>query len=183
MLTACGIETIVQQGTMWTVFGGRLQQCLPLAVLKPSTNMIFLLSCRVATVLTACGIETVVTESNKIKKYGGCNSAYRLRYWNDRSISSLDIINTSCNSAYRLRYWNFHDVGCYTYSKCSLVATVLTACGIETKMLSFVLASAKALQQCLPLAVLKPRNEGRRLRGRPRAVATVLTACGLETDS
>ena len=37
-----------------------LQQCLPLAVLKPSgTDFMFLLG-RVATVLTACGIETVV---------------------------------------------------------------------------------------------------------------------------
>ena len=64
----------------------------------------------------------------------------------------------SCNSAYRLRYWNFITI----YSKSSLtifVATVLTACGIETH--------SHILRHCYLW-----------LR-----VATVLTACGIETSS
>ena len=36
------------------------------------------------------------------------------------------------------------------------VATVLTACGIETYDIREAAATAVALQQCLPLAVLKP---------------------------
>ena len=82
MLTACGIETFV--GRNFTTFFVLLQQCLPLAVLKPeavavkaaakanklqqclplavlklSTKFTILVtSVIVATVLTACGIET-----------------------------------------------------------------------------------------------------------------------------
>ena len=56
--------------------------------------------------LTACGIET-----RKIKLF-------------------VESDEDSCNSAYRLRYWNLVDdhrwIAYYT------VATVLTACGIET---------------------------------------------------
>ena len=64
----------------------------------------------------------------------------------------------------------------------SLVATVLTACGIETVYHETVssLHAAFMLQQCLPLAVLKQHvyvlNQ---LILWP--VATVLTACGIET--
>ena len=35
------------------------------------------------------------------------------------------------------------------------VATVLTACGIETKFVKIPLTESGELQQCLPLAVLK----------------------------
>ena len=61
MLTACGIETnkfhVVSYDDNFIV----LQQCLPLAVLKPATygNAVFKLLTVVATVLTACGIETI----------------------------------------------------------------------------------------------------------------------------
>ena len=81
--------------------------------------------------LTACGIET-----RKIKLFvesdeDSCNSAYRLRYWNWENIGSEEEpVSYGCNSAYRLRYWNLVDdhrwIAYYT------VATVLTACGIET---------------------------------------------------
>ena len=64
------------------------------------------------------------------------------------------------------------------------VATVLTACGIETFMktasLQFV---ATTLQQCLPLAVLKLLYEIKNVEGKLPSVATVLTACGIETYS
>ena len=39
----------------------------------------------------------------------------------------------------------------------SVVATVLTACGIETLMRIHILNDASKLQQYLPLAVLKPQ--------------------------
>ena len=59
------------------------------------------------------------------------------------------------------------------------VATVLTACGIET----FGTTSTdnfKKLQQCLPLAVLKLAKFDKFAKKEDR-VATVLTACGIET--
>ena len=85
-----------------------------------------------------------------------------------------------------------------------LVATVLTACGIETfsaTALAWRFTSLK-LQQCLPLAVLKPRRitkDGNiimlqqhlplavlkhlkvRTSVRSLLVATAPTACGIET--
>ena len=65
-----------------------LQQCLPLAVLK---LIYFLLSLEVhhivAIVPTACGIETLLTKNIWHLKGGlGCNSAYRLRYWNTHKL-------------------------------------------------------------------------------------------------
>ena len=36
------------------------------------------------------------------------------------------------------------------------VATVLTACGIETSTYNCIVVTDNKLQQCLPLAVLKP---------------------------
>ena len=61
------------------------------------------------------------------------------------------------------------------------VATVLTACGIETcKYLWYVYCTLQALQQCLPLAVLK-LQEILFVKSMNVIVATVLTACGIET--
>ena len=55
---------------------------------------------------TACGIETASNCYCFIYCYVGCNSAYRLRYWN--TYGSLEVKRLAgCNSAYRLRYWNF----------------------------------------------------------------------------
>ena len=57
VLTACGIETILHLLICYTLI--QLQQYLPLAVLKLSSDILILhLFNRVATVLTACGIET-----------------------------------------------------------------------------------------------------------------------------
>ena len=160
-----------------------------------------------------------------------CNSAYRLRYWNEETLMlneaitglqqclplavlklkhvSTTLINfgISCNSAYRLRYWNIFWL-IHSISSHARVATVLTACGIET--LNFFKISSTiftVLQQCLPLAVLKLVNNSNGFVGlniscnsayRLRYwnaikayflksfdfnVATVLTACGIETNS
>ena len=63
-----------------------------------------------------------------------------------------------------------------------MVATVLTACGIETLMflVPHVEILLRMLQQYLPLAVLKP---GANFFSDCffLSVATVLTACGIET--
>ena len=112
-----------------------------------------------------------------------CNSTYRLRYWNEikmkkneklvlklqqylplavlkhwgRSLCPVGENTDCCNSTYRLRYWNSR----YNCLSCRIrdtmhVATVLTACGIETlSVVDAVFSSA--------------------------FVATVLTACGIET--
>ena len=134
-----------------------------------------------------------------------CNSAYRLRYWNLAWLLSMMWPACSCNSAYRLRYWNLVTIASPIWI-CPTVATVLTACGIETitEIVSIVIIYNK-LQQCLPLAVLKLSwialdkqhqsccNSAYRLRYWNRiisqdwwntiVVATVLTACGIETSS
>ena len=62
------------------------------------------------------------------------------------------------------------------------VATVLTACGIETfdYCIVLVLLFTDMLQQYLPLAVLKLLKEDLE-EYLERKVATVLTACGIET--
>ena len=79
VLTACGIETKFDIGTYRT-HQYKLQQCLPLAVLKPNQplhrNDILI----VATVLTACGIETVIAMVFSTRITTSCNSAYRLQY-------------------------------------------------------------------------------------------------------
>ena len=62
----------------------------------------------------------------------------------------------------------------------TLVATVLTACGIETLNAFNCNSSVLELQQYLPLAVLK-LQEISRLDKSMLIVATVLTACGIET--
>ena len=83
-----------------------------------------------------------------------------------------------CNSTYRLRYWNS------MFFNCSLlnffVATVLTACGIETVNPNTIFWRVLTLQQYLPLAVLKPIRAN--IPSKFIMVATVLTACGIETS-
>ena len=108
VLTACGIETMVNLLAKWWL-------------------------ATVATVLTACGIETLDNCINNFVCCISCNSAYRLRYWNEIIMSMIKTMIEGCNSAYRLRYWNnnlqhFELIFFWIYK----VATVLTACGIET---------------------------------------------------
>ena len=159
VLTACGIETVHSYD--------ELAQHLLI----------------VATVLTACGIETYsFLRLVAIKLLKGCNSAYRLRYWNTppwikgggANFGRVATVLTACGIE---TLYHVH----YIWSNYTLVATVLTACGIETwlKILCSIISNW-ALQQCLPLAVLKLEefDECRIFRHR---VATVLTACGIET--
>ena len=108
-----------------------MQQCLPLAVLKPWCNEFGMILC-------CC-----------------CNSAYRLRYWNLAASQSTN------------------------YTILEGVATVPTACGIET-FLPPLSCGMFQLQQCLPLAVLKLLNSSLPSKSKP-LVATVPTACGIET--
>ena len=107
-----------------------------------------------------------------------CNSTYRLRYWNATPVSTplITWLPACCNSTYRLRYWNLllilstsldsplqqyllftvlkhRELTSFKHSF-NYVATVLTACGIETTFL-----------------------ENQKLKN--HCVATVLTACGM----
>ena len=70
-------------------------------------NTVFLRDA-VATVLTVYGIETGIgSQFHSLFSYG-CNSTYRLRYWNLLKIFIfLLFLFSSCNSTYRLRYWNY----------------------------------------------------------------------------
>ena len=59
-----------------------LQQHLPFTVLKPILVGPLLDQHRVATALTVYGIETGIYFFLCVRGSGGCNSTYRLRYWN-----------------------------------------------------------------------------------------------------
>ena len=134
-----------------------LQQCLPLAVLKHRSLLSFtktvpwLQQCLPLAVLKRSRRSICARDDEK-----SCNSAYRLRYWNNtlcrdtlgdvhkmlQQCLPLAVLKqcykyhrshflmARCNSAYRLRYWNW--VVPKVSSKNTFVATVLTACGIET---------------------------------------------------
>ena len=136
---------------------------------------------KVATVLTVYGIETVKYSSLDLVKYMmGCNSTYRLRYWNEKdpNIQTVVIYNVatvltvygietilwdivtksfcvfSCNSTYRLRYWNIPFL--FTLTPYAFVATVLTVYGIETLQGKIrKVGHGSRLQQYLPFTVLK----------------------------
>ena len=86
----------------------------------------------VATVLTACGIETTIFISKSTSTIMCC----------------VATVLTACGIETIIELF-----GCVVDF---LVATVLTACGIETIEESDVAQAAQVLQQCLPLAVLKP---------------------------
>ena len=155
-------------------------------VLKPPTIPVIFWTW-VAIVLTACGIETTLLDPVLNSFTLGCNSSYRLRYWNVYSITCyqsciscwlqqylplavlklvvrhLSIIQPgipiSCNSAYRLRYWNNSATPAFTFSKPIRVATVLTVYGIETSYHICVCKRQLMLQQYLPFTVLKRSNK------------------------
>ena len=80
--------------------------------------------------LTVYGIETFQASMDFPCNGWGCNSAYRLRYW---------------NASYTLILSGFISV-----------ATVLTVYGIETFTSNFRRRTLRWLQQCLPFTVLKP---------------------------
>ena len=110
----------------------KLQQCLPLAVLKRLINVlsyVHVSCCNSAYRLRYWNNPIGLNISPFSRR---CNSAYRLRYWNSNSaIFCLTAYSASCNSAYHLRYWNL-SVTCSPTLNTVAVATVLTACGIET---------------------------------------------------
>ena len=62
----------------------------------------------------------------------GCNSTYRLRYWNRVVGTATFLPSLSCNSTYRLRYWNTSWNFTNVSGASCWVATVLTVYGIET---------------------------------------------------
>ena len=72
-------------------------------------------------------------------------------------------------------FWNRINTGFLE----AAVATVLTACGIETSLWIFLKFFICLLQQYLPLAVLKLGWD--KYFDDAYCVATVLTACGIET--
>ena len=183
-----------------------LQQCLPLAVLKLLRVGIRLSShSPVATVLTACGIETIEIYRHLIwKLLTGCNSAYRLRYWNANKSTvypmfyTVATVLTACGIETLFSF--------ATYDCRLVVATVLTACGIETintfLIEAFVLDLVATVLTACGIETLHPNvlqtrphqtscNSAYRLRywNTPllpearinKPVATVLTACGIET--
>ena len=124
----------------------------------------------------------LIWQQDSTESCTGCNSTYRLRYWNalrwqisvtnarlqqhlpftvlklNNSTSlNIDIIKDSCNSTYRLRYWN---------KKIEVdTAAIVKSCN-STYRLRYWNAIAKrlncsrssVLQQSLPFTVLKQIN-------------------------
>ena len=134
--TACGIETVSTLRRKRWRLSPLLQQYLPLAVLKPSNSHKFAISFwKVATVPTACGIETSVHYFHLLKKKpSGCNSTYRLRYWN----RWFGAESTCSGFVVKLQQY--------------LPLAVLKL----TEEIVDAVQEAMSLQQYLPLAVLKP---------------------------
>ena len=119
----------------------------PTITMQPSVS--------VATVLTVYGIETLNITHQMILIRIRCNSTYRLRYWNLLLyIEAYTTYLVSCNSTYRLRYWNSVSSDALFITVLA-VATVLTACGIETVLPPQLVKIRVAfqLQQYLPLMV------------------------------
>ena len=150
-----------------------MQQYLPLAVLKPyhhgriATRFVI-----VATVSTACGIETVRQITQHKCWAFGCNSTYRLRYWNRLFLTNksnakiIAIVPTVYGMRRRVRgsrgakrRWGPHSSSPWSEGRENRgdKATVLTVYGIETLETFW-----RIHYQCI-------------------WVATVLTACGIET--
>ena len=156
VLTACGIETRCCCNNSRAAFI-QLQQCLPLAVLKPKRT---LFSCWWQNKLQQCLPLAVLKLGGTTKFFRcgllySCNSAYRLRYWNviidirvSIGIKSVATVLTACGIETKHFPYGFS-------RQFDLVATVLTACGIETLYILDVSLKDFLLQQCLPLAVLK----------------------------
>ena len=87
----------------------------------------------------------------------------------------------SCNSAYRLRYWNKFCNRCWN-SLLRIVATVLTACGIETMSIrNLIKQKAARCNSAYRLRYWNTCNTLNLLLVGSMNVATVLTACGIET--
>ena len=87
VLTVYGIETHGKLVSNKHIVVNMLQQYLPFTVLKRCTywfNYLWFYNF-VATVLTVYGIETI-HKYEKIPEACGCNSTYRLRYWNLRPV-------------------------------------------------------------------------------------------------
>ena len=130
--TACGIETHVHH---WYQLRQLTSCCNSTYRLRYWNSMIWPIILgaiiKVATVPTACGIETIQLRYLWYHlRLIRCNSTYRLRYWNILPLALNIPVSTSCNSTYRLRYWNATNSS--LLSLIWLVATVPTACGIET---------------------------------------------------
>ena len=133
VLTACGIET-------WKFFYRLFNFSI----------------CQVATVLTACGIETCDNHRSMFPSYLGCNSTYRLRYWNYSVwVCGIKTPLMRCNSTYRLRYWNYSPP-----AKLLVPAAVCCNSTYRLRYWNSTLISSKALFN---------------------SVATVLTVYGIET--
>ena len=115
----------------------KLQQLLPFTVLKPTdtANTTYLTKGDVATALTVYGIETSCQSIYRFSSYlNGCNSSYRLRYWNWNDTWSFwpftlhvlqQLLPFTVLKPYTVdtSYDSWHHI----------VATALTVYGIETK--------------------------------------------------
>ena len=153
MLTACGIET--NSGEILYLLLRKLQQCLPLAVLKHEP------------------LHTLITLN-----IHRCNSAYRLRYWNEFwrdfvfAIKKVATVLTACGIETSSPW--------YSGSGMTSVATVLTACGIETFGMSRCCSNHMAVATVLTACGIETHIPIHQQDCR-QSVATVLTACGIET--
>ena len=107
--TVYGIETICSSYKFKFRFTSSLQQHLPFTVLKlPQELGIAKLTAKLQQHLPFTVLKLVNGNRLFTDRKVGCNSTYRLRYWNFRSCMAVwcMAVLASCNSTYRLRYWN-----------------------------------------------------------------------------
>ena len=135
----------------------QLQQCLPLAVLKlklGNLQVLLLTIVQVATVLTACGIEThvsIICDIGNIIPLQQCLPLAVLKHtFIDKHRYAFNCVLQQCLPLAVLKQPQI----CHRFQRSQVVATVLTACGIETNALPSIVIFCTS-------------------------VATVLTACGM----
>ena len=131
--TVYGIETTQRSDARYSK-STMLQQYLPFTVLKPVTKLVN--GKRVKELqqyLPFTVLKLATSFTITFFKCIGCNSTYRLRYWNETPKEDINWnLLACCNSTYRLRYWNLvHTASYHNYN--TLVATVPTVYGIETR--------------------------------------------------
>ena len=116
----------------------------------------------VATVLTACGIETM-----NLPCEGDYGAVVLQQYLPLAVLKRLKQQRSLLRTSFKLQQYLPLAVlkrkySCFTNEEILEVATVLTACGIETvRLLQYKNKNSLKLQQYLPLAVLKPSNFSR----------------------
>ena len=143
-LTACGIETISLLKRV-VMFIYMLQQRLPLAVLKQAYALaLTIFDCHVATALTACGIETLLRQAGDTKHYVLLQQRLPLAVLKPSYLLYCEMSSDMLQQRLPLAVLKLIAIS-RAEALLQVVATALTACGIET---SYVGQGCNAVARC-----------------------------------